>query len=52
MNMERFFASLTQWGISIHLDDNGAIRVKGKKEKLTATVVAQLKANKLSLIHI
>lgn len=49
MNMERFFASLTQWGISIHLDDNGAIRVKGKKEKLTATVVAQLKANKTQI---
>ena len=49
MNMERFFASLTQWGISIHLDENGAIRVKGKKEKLTASVVAQLKANKTQI---
>ena len=49
MNMERFFAMLAERGINVHLDDNGALRVKGKKEQLNAAIVSELKTHKTSI---
>ncbi len=46
MDMKAFFSDLAERGIRVLLDDNGALRVKGKKEQLDATLVAQLKACK------
>lgn len=44
--MNAFFADLAARGIRVLLDDNGALRVKGKKEQLDAALVAQLKHHK------
>lgn len=51
MDMKLFFDQLKARGIRILLDDNGALRVKGKKEQLDAELVAQLKANKSEIAN-
>ena len=46
MNMHDFFSRLQDRGIRILLDENGALRVKGKKEMLDRALVSELKAHK------
>lgn len=46
MDMQDFLLKLSERGIRILLDKNGALRVKGKKEQLDAQLVETLKSNR------
>ncbi|KPV93711.1 Linear gramicidin synthase subunit D [Pseudoalteromonas sp. P1-9] len=46
-----FFEKLKSLDIRILLDDNGKLKVQGKKENLTAELLGELKANKQELIN-